>query len=285
MGFFFTQKKLEEKISTTLYDLTHLEINTIIKEDMCASKAPASARLLLHLIATKYDEKLINLGKKYMKYIGEEDESPEHLFRGEKEYEGSAICSFTELSERAKAASIKLTKGKDKVIGYFTEDQVNADIKMLQRIETISDDIRRILTMDGVDPSKGTNIKDTSKDPNSKKEPLKEEIYDFDKKDTANKFRALTTREADKYELNLDLRQLLLIKKANDIGTEKIVLQTIIGIDGDVTTRISQSFADQPVTFINDLHHEAVGISVRFWENLVKVVVKLGKSIIDNLTK
>ena len=58
-------KKLEEKVSSTLYDLTHLEINTIIKDEMVASKAPSSPRLMLHSIATKYHEKLVALGIKY----------------------------------------------------------------------------------------------------------------------------------------------------------------------------------------------------------------------------
>jgi len=76
---------------------------------------------------------------------------------------------------------------------------------------------------------------------------------------------------------------LLVIKKANDIGTEKVVLQTVIGMDGDVTTRISKAFADQPVTFINTIHQDAIGISVDFWKTLINVVVKLGTHIIGLL--
>ena len=133
---------------------------------------------------------------------------------------------------------------------------------MLQRIHNISDDIRRILKMEGVDPC------------GDKK------VCDFDDAETMRKFRNLTAREADKYELNLDLRQLMVFKKANDIGTEKVMLQTIIGMDGDITTRVAKAFADQPVTFINQMHHDAIGISVDFWKNLITVVVKLGENIL-----
>jgi len=52
----------------------------------------------------------------------------------------------------------------------------------------------------------------------------------------------------------------MVIKKANDIGTDKVVLQTMIGMDGDVTTRIEKAFADKPVTFINEMHQQALGI-------------------------
>jgi len=104
--------------------------------------------------------------------------------------------------------------------------------------------------------------------------------FDFDNMEMVNDFRGMTAQTAEKFELNLDLRQLMVFKKANDIGTEHVLLQTVIGMDGDVTTRISKSFADQPVQFINQMHHEAIGISVDFWKSLITVVVKLGESII-----
>ena len=133
---------------------------------------------------------------------------------------------------------------------------------MLQRIHNISDDVSRILVMDGVDPCKDKGI------------------FDFDNEKMVNEFRNMTAQKADKFELNLDLRQLMVFKKANDIGTERVVLQTVIGMDGDITTRISKSFAEQPVSLITQMHQDAIGISVDFWKSLITVVVKLGESII-----
>lgn len=265
---FVNKKKLEEQISSTLYDLTHLEINTIIKDEMSASKAPASPRLLLHNLAGKYDLKLVTMGDKYRHYFGASNQAnDENLFRGIRVKDGSGYESFKELSDRAKDAGLLLKASKER--GLLPEDQIDADIMMLKRIETISNDVRRILIMDGVDP-----VKD---------DPVKKVTFNFDDKETIEKFRVMTSREADSSELNLDLRQLLVIKKANDIGTEKVVLQTVIGMDGDVTTRISKAFADQPVTFINAIHQDAIGISVDFWKTLINVVVKLGTNIIGLL--
>jgi hypothetical protein len=261
----FDKKRLDEAISTTLYDLTHLEINTIIKDEMTASKAPASPRLLLHNLAGKYDLKLVTLGDKYAQYLGSPSVDGDNLFRGKREKEGSGYESFKELSVRSKDARMLLKTLKPG--GKLTKDIIDADMMMLQRIETISGDIRRILVMDKVDP-----VKD---------DPVKLAEFNFDEKETIEKFRSLTSRDADKYELNLDLRQLLVIKKANDIGTEKVVLQTVIGMDGDVTTRISKAFAEQPVAFINEMHRDAIGISVEFWKTLINVVVKLGTHIVD----
>lgn len=261
--------KLEEKVSSTLFDLTHLEINTIIKDEMCASKAPASPRLILHNLATNYDEKLIMLGNKYKKYFIMPGDGAINLFRGLKEKEGSGVESFKELSEKAKRAGKLLRENKDSIC--LTEDCINADVMMLQRIETISNDIRRILTMKGVDPCKTDSVNITPDDKGT---------FNFDDPDTITTFRFLPSREADQYELNLDLRQLMVIKKANDIGTESVVIQTIIGMDGDITTRISQAFANQPIPFINAMHDEAITISVKFWKTLIRVVVQLGERLI-----
>ncbi len=285
--------KLEEIISSTVYDLTHLEINTIIKDEMSASKAPSSPRLILQELAKKYHFKMISLGEKYLFFIGDAEENAENLFRGEQVFKGSAYNSFKELSLRAETANQRLNKDKDKVKEHFTDDEVNADLKMFKRIETISNDVRRILKI--ADTIKGEKVDSFESVPMDKikSEQLKTinselivkmDTYRFDEPEVVNAFRTANSDEAKKEELTLDLRQLLLFKKANDIGTEKVVLQTIIGIDGDVTTRISQSFADKPIDFINKTHNEAIGISVKFWESLVNVVVKLGGTILSTIT-
>lgn len=265
---FFRKKKLDDIIHSTLYDLTHLEINTIIKDEMIASKAPSSARLLLHDLAKKYHFELVRLGEYYKKYLPAPEIKTNNLFRGNETKKGSGYESFKELRIQA-ANSYKLIKDNWGTIG-IEADQIESDIKMLLRIETISNDIMSILKI--TDTAKITTVKD-------------EEIYHFDDPETMRKFRTMDSQEAKKLdlELELNLRQLLVIKKANDIGIEKVVLQTIIGIDGDVTTRISKQFADNPITFINDIHNDAIRISVKFWENLVNIVVKLGENIIKSL--
>lgn len=265
---FINKSKLEDKVSSTLYDLTHLEINTIIKDEMTATKAPSSPRLLLYSLASTYNNKLILLGEKYVAYLGPVQEGTKNLFRGKEEFLGSAYESFHELSHRAESAAKMIKENKFRL--PFPDIKVDADIMMLKRIETISNDIRSILKM--VDTVKGFPVdgKDT---------------YLFDLEVTISNFRTMRSEDADKLELDLDLRQLMVIKKANDIGTEKVILQTVIGMDGDVTTRISKAFANQPITFINDMHHEAIGISVDFWKSLITVVVELGKNFIGMFTK
>lgn len=282
--------KVKDKISTTLFDLTHLEINTIIKDEMSASKAPSSPRLLLHNLAVKYDLKLKNLGDIYSD-VDTFEGTGKILFNGVTKMAGSGVKSFLELRDRARTFHEKILENEILLISKADENKLNkeiidADIKMLQRIEAISNDIKNILSVKGVLPDSNGTLSSKGFLRSSKSNRNKSvEILDFDDKETISKFKIMTEQEAEQQELNLDLRQLMVIKKANDIGTEKVMLQTIIGIDGDVTTRISKSFANQPVNFINNMHHDATIISVKFWENLVNVVVKLGESIFGGLTK
>jgi hypothetical protein len=291
--FLNKKKKSEEDVTgSTLYDLTHLEINTIIKDDMTASKASSSARLLLHNIAGTYDSKLISLGEKYAKLLspeiveitrnshtippervkdpentGQSEPTYEILFRGLRVYEGSGFHSFRELSFRAEKAFDLLKEQKSNISG-LPDGEVGSDMMMLKRIQSISDNIRSILVISGEVPKDGETEK-----------------FDFDDVSKVREFMYMKADKAQKLEPKIDLRQLMVIKKANDIGTEQVVMQTIIGMDGDITTRISRSFANQPIPFVNDIHKDTMMISVDYWKFLITVVVDLGKSIARFLSK
>ncbi|WP_420387336.1 hypothetical protein [Roseivirga sp.] len=94
-----------------------------------------------------------------------------------------------------------------------------------------------------------------------------------------------TTQRHDISELDLDIRQFSILKKAYDIGTSRVALQTIIGLDGDVTTRIAKSFADNQIPLVNELHHDGIRLSVNYWEKLIDALTKFGEYIVGKLTK
>ena len=266
-------QRANELVRTTIYDLTHLEINSIVKDEMNASKAPDNAWLLLNSIAAKFHKKLKDYGNKYQEEIeGKVSLDNEiNYFRGEVVYGGCSYLSFIELTERAKSAITTIREHKSQLVN-LGEDEVNADIKMLERIITISKDLRNILQT----KEKQRLQRGDEKPPR----PAPPGELDFDIYDNVKKFRTMTAREAEKYDLDLDLRQMMVIQKANDVGTERVVLQTIIGLDGDVTTRISQSFVNDPVPFVLDMHQNATSTSVEFWNNLVNIVVDFGKQLL-----
>lgn len=265
----FAKNKVWDQINSVLYDLTNLEINTIIKEDMTASKASDSPRVLLNEIAAKYSQKLKDLGDKYKTEINTWEKTCKNLRKREgeekKDDEGSGYYSFRKLSDWANAAFNLLNGNRGQISAE--KEEIDSDLMLLQRIITLSDNLRDILKSYGED-QKGSE-------------------YNFDKKEAIGNFRQLKYNDPkrNKYELHLDLRERMVIKKAHDLGTERIVLQTIIGLDGDVTTRISKSFAEHPVTFINDLHQEGITISVNYWKTLVTILSEFGSSLVKLLVK
>ncbi len=76
-------------------------------------------------------------------------------------------------------------------------------------------------------------------------------------------------------KFQFDLRHRLALRKSIDIGVEKILMQTRIGMDGDITTRLTQSFSEEPQQFILDIHNTSIRISVDFWEKIFDALMSL----------
>lgn len=76
-------------------------------------------------------------------------------------------------------------------------------------------------------------------------------------------------------DLPLRADEVLIVRKAWEVGTETVVMQTVAQIDGDVITRIQNaraSAADKP---LQDLHREAVGTALQHWQFLVETFVQI----------
>lgn len=68
--------------------------------------------------------------------------------------------------------------------------------------------------------------------------------------------------------------EMVLIRKIWEMGLEQIAIQTIIQLDGDVLTRIQPQYAleNEISRTIQNIHSQNVGLSLRFWDQLVKVL-------------
>ncbi|GAB4324775.1 MAG: hypothetical protein Kow00127_17440 [Bacteroidales bacterium] len=270
MGIFRRRNKTAgnaEGLRSIFTDLTHLEVNTIIKEEMDARKAPESVPLLCYSLAAKYHFKLVELGNKYAAAVNQE--LPEgvkgNLFRGIPEYSGGGWRSFRELKHRAKEA-ISWLEDHWNEIRDIPEEEIKTDIRMLQRIYVVSQDIRSILQ---------PLLTNNEKSP--------ERLPDPDNTDDIALLRTMSPEKVNRVLPDIDLRQLMVIKKAHDIGTETIAMQTIIGMDGDVTTRISSAYATSGHQWLQDIHHRITMLSVDFWNRLVDIIVKAGAAILKYL--
>ncbi len=82
-------------------------------------------------------------------------------------------------------------------------------------------------------------------------------------------------------EIRLDFTtdELVIIRKAWELGTEEIAIQTVIQLDGDVTTRIQTKYAKKMYSGLNEVHNQGVATSIKFWKTLVGLVKDLVGSI------
>lgn len=217
-------------IGKLLDDLTHLEINTIIKKGMTSAPQPEEIEEVLKVLLEDYKDKLgtIHNRNKIDEVITLE-----------------AVMSYKDfytvlhkLSKFMKANDIWLDDGD-----YVIFMRMKSFCKYL---ESRKEDI--VLT-----PRNGISDTDT--------------IYTVNMYDFAN------------FTLKMNSRDRVMIKRIYDLGTERIVMQTRIGIDGDVTTRIEESFANRPKQIVLDLHDKQTNLSVKYWQSLVNVVKDLVSGI------
>ena len=244
-------------------DLLTLEINTIIKSDMSAAKMPISRRQALYVLAGEYSAKLEEFGVRdpvYWTYGG--------------------MRSFGELRDRAKDGIAEFNE-RLKNLSQDEQPGMREKITMLERIQYQSSQIVgmfKILQENAmhrtghVEPPEPLKKEDRLKMENMKpaESHLKSELWN-------NDIDRQRMNEIDDLDLDADL--VTLIRKAWEIGTEKIVLQTVIQLDGDVTTRISESLAKTPNETIFQIHNESIETSTKFWSDLVKALGEMAGKI------
>lgn len=77
---------------------------------------------------------------------------------------------------------------------------------------------------------------------------------------------------------------LITIRKAWEMGTEAVALQTVVQIDGDIVTRLNAAYTADRHQPIRDLHRESVGSALEHWRYLVDTVVKMAESAVGIFT-
>ena len=77
---------------------------------------------------------------------------------------------------------------------------------------------------------------------------------------------------------------LIMIRKAWDIGTEVVAMQTVVQLDGDIVTRLNSAYAADRHQPVRDLHRESVGSALEHWRYLVETLVTIVKSTVSGLT-
>lgn len=290
-----------EKLKMTGEDLTTLEINTIIKDQMSATSPPANNRIALYELAGQYAEGIERLGRKYEECLSRNDHSDvlrggTNLFRHEKLFEGGGVFSFRELSLWANYAIKWLQQTSETY--QFPSKMVDDDISILARIEVKCLEISRIL-------EETLHLNEELTNP-LKVALSKEEQSQVDEIEDGNEippklqtldqlYKVLQGKGSISYpekkgeflndlsDIPLDFKHKMIVHKAIDLGIEFIVMQTRISIDGDITTRIASKFAASPVQFVLDMHNSSIELSVNYWSKIFDALVDFVTKIVSRI--
>ncbi len=217
-------------ISKLLDDLTHLEINTIIKKGMTSAPQPEEIEEVLYVLLSNYKEKL--------KVIIKRNELDKNI-------DEDKIHSYADLYDNL-----------DLLNKFMDQNQIRldeVDYILFLRMKSFCNYLRSRQKQIGFLKRNNLKPEDT--------------VY------TIN----LTSFE--NFKLKMNSRDRVMIKRLYDLGTERIVMQTRFGIDGDVVTRIEENFANKPKTVVLDLHDRHTNLSVKYWQSLVNIV----KSIVSDI--
>jgi hypothetical protein len=79
------------------------------------------------------------------------------------------------------------------------------------------------------------------------------------------------------------------VRKIWEVGTERVLMQTCVQIDGDVVTRISEQLFEPDMVplreMIIDAHRRSVDVGLAHWRSLVEVAIELFSKVLGKLTR
>ncbi|MDM8546513.1 hypothetical protein [Candidatus Venteria ishoeyi] len=257
-------------LKTLAGDLLSLEVNTIVKADMTGSKLPANRREALFKIATLYHSKLEEL----------------HC-REPVEWDSAGLMSFLELRRRANAGVkqidqqlLEIDSKDSKQPKHLAEIQAVKEKRvMLYRIASQSEQLVSMFIQRAYHEQADFSLDSYRKARQQAVQDAVEDAY-YDK-DNANWNNDLKRQDMQQLEdLALDAAELSLLRKIFEIGTERVILQTVINADGDITTRVAERLIINPNEILLQLHNDSVSRSVSFWAGLVTTLGSMAKNLL-----
>ena len=244
-------------------DLLRLEINTIVTENLGGNK-PNNFRRLLCDLAEDYR---LKLGRYQALAIGEEPPTENTDVKGYVKYNGGREA-YKELFKKSndlwdiyqdkvnalpESEEKEMAKRRLLLIGRMY-DQSNTVLDVFRELKEESEAITQEATAAGTIP-------DVEAHPNL--------IWD-------NDFNVKDLHKHTDYELNPD--QMATLRKAYEIGTQYILLQTVVQIEGDITSYVTTKFLEMKGSeqeVIMKMHNTAMDTSIRLWQYLFQTIGSL----------
>lgn len=270
-------------------DLLALEVNTIIKTNMTGCKTTNRRRMLIEL-ANDYRGKIVEYKMKVRKGPIPLDLDPQDnvIFR----WKSGGQWAYSEIERHSREIRKVLLEYCDGLEDGIILGQLYGQIRMLDRIIKNSGQITELFEHQKktYEEKLGTELYQTDM-PESNFDPRDEKSTHPSHLQSSgwnNDISFLDAGRADIEDLHLDPAEISFLRKTSEIGTAQIMMQTVIQVDGDITSYISRAYLDQSERLQKKLlgmHNESIKTSTSFWTSLFETISGLaGKSLFRKKT-
>lgn len=243
---------IQGQLIEVVNDLLAIEVNTIVKPNMTATRMRNVAHTLLDII-TEYDGELSRIENR-LNRVGPPRISTRQGVDLDTEIE--------KLSSRARHlyADVKKLPSVDEPSGFDESDKY-----LLVRIKDNCDLIQGIF------------------DAIAARQKAEE------KGKTANEaaisvLKGVTRQNATLIHISLQTEERLQLRKIWEVGTEEVKMQTVVHLNGDIFTRVQRELAHGAPEYqrIVKLHNQGVKLAVGYWKSLSELVLSFFKSLLGS---
>lgn len=295
------------KLTEIAQDLLNLEINTIEKENMTAQKMPSTPHMLLD-VSMEYLDFMISLGLDPRPYWqGIDDPLPDNIPKPGK---GNEPDQAGEARPDGSEAGPRSAKPEEQV-AIWTDRKPSFQMILIRNGETDFGHLRWLAYGLAVHPEISKRYSREAWDTHSQVlrrivrncDDLREMVRFLTRKseerarwrfylkqhDNEDDARGLNRREVREALRDLgpppplNISDATLLRKIWDVGTERIVLQTVIQIDGDVITRVRSDLQQRESKLLFDIHLQGVKTSVESWRYLLDIVRRFAEGALNAL--
>lgn len=308
----------KEQIKKIVDDLTNLEINTIVRNGMTGGKMPHPRHALVE-IAQQYAGELqrimsqepckrdfsraFTVGEKDKKELHYDPSTYLYTKPGSQDKPKYALPGSKDYFDVLRTVASDGLRNLQRMQQLSSKQQ--ADVVMLYRIRNVSDQIKGVFNAlrDRVNQTVDRKVKKAGQprvDPKIIDSMNAASKHVADHRRQLNKCGGLSAQvdfsvaawdnnysreeiEQERPPFPLTVDELVTIRKAWEIGTEVVAMQTVIQLDGDVVTRVNPEYAtaEKEDEIIRTIHSDSVKVSVGYWHQLVGLV----KDFFENIIK
>lgn len=245
--------EVRDQLLEVAHDLFAIEVNTIVKPNMTATRMRNVAHTLLDIIS-EYDSALRSLEPP----APAESVIPKLSTQNELDVE----AEVRKLADRARAAirywQVKLSPSE---MGQQSREQetTESNYLLLCRIRDNCDQLFGLFDMLRARQPQGTvGIPELQK---------------------------LSRQNATQREITLRTGERMQLRKIWEVGTETVLMQTVIHLNGDIFTRMQSQMArstDEGKRIL-DIHNRGVSVAVSYWQQLSDLVANFFQNLFPSL--